>query len=275
MMRTSISTFVYYNYSLEETVKRVVDCGYDGIEIWGGRQHAYRNDLSGEEVSELRRLMEQSGIEISAFIPAQFRYPTCLCSPNPRIREDSVVYIKDSISTSLELGCTRVSLCPGHTLHGQGYDDGMAQLTASIRELHKFAYPMDVELLIEPAHRFESDLILTVEDGIEFISKLDLEDLGIVLDTGHCFVNNESLVDCVSLLDGIPHHIHIDDNNGKSDQHKIPGEGELDFLPFLSELKKSKYDGFLTVELGWDYTLDPDQAAIKSRENIESFIRKI
>ncbi len=274
-MRTSISTFVYYNYSLEETVKRVVDCGYDGIEIWGGRQHAYRNDLSGEEVSELRRLMEQSGIEISAFIPAQFRYPTCLCSPNPRIREDSVVYIKDSISTSLELGCTRVSLCPGHTLHGQGYDDGMAQLTASIRELHKFAYPMDVELLIEPAHRFESDLILTVEDGIEFISKLDLEDLGIVLDTGHCFVNNESLVDCVSLLDGIPHHIHIDDNNGKSDQHKIPGEGELDFLPFLSELKKSKYDGFLTVELGWDYTLDPDQAAIKSRENIESFIRKI
>ncbi len=275
MMRTSISTFVYYNYSLEETVKRVVDCGYDGIEIWGGRQHAYRNDLSGEEVSELRRLMEQSGIEISAFIPAQFRYPTCLCSPNPRIREDSVAYIKDSISTSLELGCTRVSLCPGHTLHGQGYDDGMAQLTASIRELHKFAYPMDVELLIEPAHRFESDLILTVEDGIEFISKLDLEDLGIVMDTGHCFVNSESLVDCVSLLDGIPHHIHIDDNNGKSDQHKIPGEGELDFLPFLSELKKSKYDGFLTVELGWDYTLDPDQAAIKSRENIESFIRKI
>jgi len=275
MMRTSISTFVYYNYSLEETVKRVVDCGYDGIEIWGGRQHAYRNDLSGEEVSELRRLMEQSGIEISAFIPAQFRYPTCLCSPNPRIREDSVAYIKDSISTSLKLGCSRVSLCPGHTLHGQGYDDGMAQLTASIRELHEFAYPMDVELLIEPAHRFESDLILTVEDGIDFISNLDLETLGIVMDTGHCFVNNESLVACVSLLEGIPHHIHIDDNNGKSDQHKIPGEGELDFLPFLSELKKSEYDGFLTVELGWDYTLDPDQAAIKSRENIESFIRKI
>jgi protein FrlC len=275
MMRISISSFVYYNYSIEETVKRVSGCGYQGIEIWGGRQHAYRNDLSEAEISKLRRLMEESQIEVSAFIPAQFRYPTCLCSPNPRIREDSVAYIKDSIDTSLKLGCNRVSICPGHTLYGQGYDDGIAQLTASVRELHGYAYPKDVEILIEPAHRFESDLILTIEDGIHFISKLDLENLGIVMDTGHCFVNGESLVDCVSLLKGIPYHIHIDDNNGVSDQHKIPGEGDLDFSPFLKELKKSNYDGFLTVELGWDYTLEPDQAAIKSRQNIESLIHEI
>lgn len=258
-----------------ETVKRVSACGYDGIEIWGGRQHAYRNDLSGTEISELRRLMDQSGLEVSAFIPAQFRYPTCLCSPNPRIREDSVQYIKDSINTSLSLGCNRVSLCPGHTLHGQGYDDGMAKLTASIRELHEYASARDVVLLIEPAHRFESDLILTVQDGVNFISNLDLENLGVVMDTGHCSVNRESLIDCVSLLQGIPNHIHLDDNNGESDQHKIPGEGELDFLPFLRQLKKSNYNGYLTVELGWDYILDPDRAAIKSRQNIKSLMRKI
>lgn len=275
MMRISISSFVYYNYSIEEAVKRISSCGYQGIEIWGGRQHAYRNDLTEAEISKLQRLMEESQIEVSAFIPAQFRYPTCLCSPNPRIREDSVAYIKDSIDTSLKLGCNRVSICPGHTLYGQGYDDGIAQLTASIRELHGYANIKDVEILIEPAHRFESDLILTIEDGIDFISKLDLENLGIVMDTGHCFVNRESLVDCVSLLKGVPYHIHIDDNNGVSDQHKIPGEGELDFLPFLKELKKSNYDGFLTVELGWDYTLEPDQAAIKSKQNIESLIREI
>jgi len=274
-MKISISSFVYYNYSLEETVKRVSGCGYPGIEIWGGRQHAYRDDLTEDEMLKLRRLMEKSEMEVSAFIPAQFRYPTCLCSPNPRIREDSVTYIKDSIDTSLKLGCNKVSICPGHTLHGQGYDNGIAQLTASVRELHEFSFKKDVVLLIEPAHRFESDLILTVEDGINFISKLDLEDLGIVMDTGHCFVNKESLVDCVSMLKGIPYHIHIDDNNGISDQHKIPGEGELDFLPFLQELKKSGYDGFLTVELGWDYTLEPDQAAIKSNQYIESIIRNI
>jgi protein FrlC len=273
-MRISISSFVYYNHSLEDAVKRVSKIGYQGIEIWGGRQHAYRNDLTGNEISELRRLMERSGIEISAFIPAQFRYPTCLCSPNQSIREDSVAYIKDSIGTALKLGCNKVSICPGHTLHGQGYDNGMAQLTASVRELHEFSLKKDVVIFIEPAHRFESDLILTVEDGVDFISKLQLENLGIVMDTGHCFMNGESLVDCISLLRAVPYHIHLDDNDGLSDQHKIPGEGELDLLPFLKALKKSNYDGFLTVELGWDYTLEPDPAALKSKQNIESLMRE-
>ena len=262
-MKLSISTFVYYNYSIEEAVKRISGCGYQGIEIWGGRPHAYRNDLSKSEILSLRKLIEKFRLEISAFIPAQFRYPTCLCSPNTKIRKDSVEYIKDSIVTSLKFGCKKVSICPGHTLYGQGYEKGIEQLSASILELHKFAFKKDVVLLIEPAHRFESDLILTVKDGVDFILNLGLENLGIAMDTGHCYVNNESLVECVSLLKSLPYHIHIDDNHGTSDDHKIPGEGEIDFLPFFKELEKNGYDGFLTVELGWNYTIEPDMAALK------------
>ena len=274
-MKTSISTFVYFNYTLEETVKRISQCGYQGVEIWGGRPHAYRNDLSGEEIINLRGLIEKSGMEISAFIPAQFRYPTCLCSPNSRIREDSVSYIKDSIVTSVAFGCHRISICPGHTLHGQGYDNGMAQLKKSVKELHEFAYSKDVILYIEPAHSFESDLLLTIKDGVDFISELDLDNLGIVLDTGHCHVNNESLPECVSLIKDFHFHIHLDDNMGGSDDHKVPGEGNINFLPFFKELKNIGYDGYLTVELGWNYTLEPDKAAIASREKIESLLLEV
>ncbi len=271
-MKLSISTFVYFNYSLEDTVKRISQCGYHGVEIWGGRPHAYRNDLSGEEIINLRGLIEKSGMEISAFIPAQFRYPTCLCSPNHKVREDSVAYIMDSIITSVELGCRKVSICPGHTLHGQDLDKGIMQLRKSVEELHEFAYKKDVILYIEPAHRFESDLILTVKDGVDFISELGLDNLGIVMDTGHCHVNNESLTECVSLLKDFHFHVHIDDNLGTSDDHKVPGEGNINFLPFFKELKAIGYDGYLTVELGWNYTLEPDRAAINSREIIESLL---
>jgi protein FrlC len=274
-MKISISSFVYFNYPLKEAIKRISMCGYKGIEIWGGRPHAYRNDLADDEISDLRKLLEKLNLEISAFIPAQFRYPTSLCSPSSRIREDSVSYIKDSIATSLKLGCNMVSICPGHTLYGQGYENGIKQLSASIREIHRYANDNGVILLIEPAHRFESDLILTVKDGIDFILKLGLDNLGIAMDTGHCHVNNESLVECVSLLKGLPYHIHIDDNLGTSDDHKIPGEGEIDFLPFFRELKRNGYDGFLTVELGWNYTQEPDPAATKSRQKIESLLQNV
>jgi fructoselysine 3-epimerase len=274
-MKLSISTFVYYNYSIEEATKRISECGYQGIEIWGGRPHAYRSDLSDDEIRGLRKIIDDSHLEISAFIPAQFRYPTSLCSGNTKIRNESVAYIKESMATALKLGCSKVSICPGHTLYGQGYDNGMTCLTASVLEIYKYASKNNITLLIEPAHRFESDLILTVKDGIDFISKLGLENLGIVMDTGHGFVNKESLAECVTLLKGMPYHIHIDDNHGTSDDHKVPGEGVIDFLPFLKQLKMNGYNGFMTVELGWNYTLEPDAAAKKSRQNIESLLHEL
>jgi len=274
-MKLSQSTFLYFNYPLEEAINRLSIHGYAGVEIWGGRSHAYYKDISETEAANIRGLIDKYEMEISAFIPAQFRYPTCLCSPNPGIRKDSVQYIKDSIVTSLSLGCNKVSLCPGHTLYGQGYNNGMRQLTESLKELLEFAADKNVVLFIEPAHRFESDLIVTVEDGVRLINDLDTGNLGIVMDTGHCFVNKESLVDCVSLLKDIPFHIHIDDNRGLSDDHLIPGEGEICFIPFLQSLKKMSYKGFLTAELGWGYTVEPDAAAYKCRMAMKSLLEKI
>ncbi len=83
------SSAVYFNYTLEYAIKSLSSLGYDGIEIWGGRPHAYRDDLL-EEIAKLRSLIQNSGLEVCNFIPAQFRYPTLLCSENERVRQDSV-----------------------------------------------------------------------------------------------------------------------------------------------------------------------------------------
>ncbi len=275
-MNLSISTKLYFNYSLEEAIKRVTKIGYPGVEIWGGRPHAYYRDINQESASEINKLVQKSGIEISGFIPAQFGYPTCLCSPVSSIRKDSVEYIKSSIEVSLLLGCRKVSLCPGRTLFGQGYRHGMVQLNQSLNELVDYAVKKDVLLLLEPAHMFESDLVLTVEDGVRLIEEQKYRNLGIALDTGHCHVNRESLTDSLLMLKqkNIPFHIHLDDNNGLSDQHKIPGEGTINFIPFFRTLSETDYKGFLTVELGFDYTKDPDAAAYQSKKIITSLIRE-
>ena len=275
-MKLSISTKLYFNYSLEETIKRISKIGYPGVEIWGGRPHAYYRDMNGESISAIKQIIEKTGIEISGFIPAQFGYPTSLCSPVSGIRNDSVEYIKRSIDVSLLLGCKKVSLCPGRTLYGQGYVKGMAQLTASLSELEDYVSKKDVILLLEPAHMYESDLIMTVEEGVRIIEEQKYEHLGIALDTGHCHINKESLVDGLLLLKqkNIPFHIHLDDNNGLSDQHKIPGEGTINFVPFLQTLYETEYDGFLTVELGFDYTINPDAAAYQSKKNISLILKE-
>jgi sugar phosphate isomerase/epimerase len=67
-------------------------------------------------------------------------------------------------------------------------------------------------------------------------------------------------------------HVHLSDNRGKHDQHLIPGQGTFDFRALIQALRLALYEGFLTAEPGWDYTLNPDTAAIASQDFIQNLI---
>jgi len=133
--KLSLSTFLYFNYPLAESVRRIAYAGYDGIDIWGGRPHAYRHDLQEGEIAALVRQIESAGMKVASFIPAQFRYPTSLCSPDDRVRLDSIEYIQDSIETAAAFKAPIVSICPGHTLYGQGLADGLDRLRDSVHRI--------------------------------------------------------------------------------------------------------------------------------------------
>jgi len=276
-MKLSQSTFVYFNYPLKEAVTRIAEAGYQGVEVWGGRPHAYRDDLTEVELKDIHSLMEEKSIEVSAFIPAQFRYPTSLVNPKKRIREDSINYIKESFDTAIALGTHRITVCPGHTLYGQSPESAWQLLKGSLEALLEHAQKYKITLLLEPAHKMESDLIITVDDALRMIKEIKSNRIGIVLDTGHAAINKESLKDCIRKLNGSKsvYHIHIDDNDGLMDEHLIPGRGKINFIPFLKELKKVNYQDFLTVELGFQYTADPDSAVYESRDFLLHKIQKV
>ena len=103
----SQSSFIYFNYSLQEAIHRLHQFGYQGIEVWGGRPHAYRHDLD-DQLDEIRQLLDHFEMIVPNFVPAQFRYPSILCSLNERVREDSVGYIQDAINNAQQ---TRRAVC--------------------------------------------------------------------------------------------------------------------------------------------------------------------
>lgn len=276
-MKLSQSTFVYFNYPLKEAVTRIAEAGYQGVEVWGGRPHAYRNDLTEAELKDIRSLIEDKGVEVSAFIPAQFRYPTSLVNPKEKIRKDSINYIKESFNTAIALGTHKVTVCPGHTLYGQSFESAWQLLRESLKMLVEHAQKQDIILLLEPAHRMETDLVITVDDALKIIKEIRNNRIGIVLDTGHAAINKESLKDCVKKLNESKFifHIHIDDNDGLVDEHLIPGRGKIKFTPFLKELKKVNYQGFLTVELGFQYIMDPDSAVYESGQFLQQKCKNV
>jgi fructoselysine 3-epimerase len=263
-MKLAQSSFVYFNYPLEAAILSLCRLGYAGVEIWGGRPHMYRHDLDSE-LESIKALLADCGMVVPNFIPAQFRYPSILCSSNDAVRRDSVRYIQDAIDNAVKIGAPSVSLCAGMTLGGESVERGWANLRQSIVELLDYSDKAGMLLLIEPAHRAESTLILTVADALRMIREIRSDRLGVCLDTGHAALNGEDLAQAVRCLKGIPLHIHIDDNWGDSDTHLIPGDGGIDYAPFAGALAEIGYRGFVSAELGFQYTLDPEPAVRKAR----------
>ena len=272
-MKISLSSFLYLNYPLEEALRRIAQAGYDGVDIWGGRPHAYRNDLRRSEMRRLRVISERLGVEVASFIPAQFRYPTCLCSPSERIRRDSVDYIKDSLLSAVEFGAPIVSVCPGHTIFGQTREDGWCRLRESLDEICSAADPLQLKVALEPADKYETDLVNNCEQALKLLEDVGWGNLGVVLDNGHSHVVGESAERMVARLGDRLFHVHVDDNLSQRDQHLIPGHGSFDFVTFIEALRRADYQGFLTAELSWDYTLEPDQAARATSARMREYLQ--
>lgn len=274
-MKLGLSTFVYFNYSLTEAIRRIGSIGYKGVTIWGGRPHAYPGDLDHKEIEEVKNLIENVNVQVAGFIPAQFRYPTNLCIDNERIRQESIKYIREGIKVGSSMGAREISICPGHSVYPQRIKTAKEIFCENLVILSEYAKEKQVVLLVESGTRYESDIATTVEETVEIIEKIGKDNVGILVDVGHHYVNKESLSDIGEKIKGLPIGVHIDDNDGNTDQHLIPGLGKINYTKFLEGLKRIGFDGFLTVELSFSYVLDPDRAAYESKINMERIMEQI
>lgn len=121
--------------TLDELIQRAKEYGYQGVEIDGKRPHGNPLDLPREACRRLRRLAGDHGIEIYA-VAANNDFS----SPIPEHRECQLVYLRELIKMTAELGARtlRVFLAwPGVTLRPEGgarYDIAQAVWREAHRE---------------------------------------------------------------------------------------------------------------------------------------------
>lgn len=272
-MKLSLASSVFVNYSIHDAIRHISQAGYDGIDVWGGRPHVYRRDYSAAELIGLRKLLEDNGLTPVSFMPAFFRYPYSLSAPSEIVRQDSIDYMRECIHNAAILGARIVLVVPGHTLHGQSVEDARARLTDSIGAICCWAEQYDLLLGIEPANPMVSDVVTTSSDALSIITCLGHDRLGVILDTGHLNLTGESSEQAVRTLGRLLLEFHVNDNDGRRQQNLIPGEGSFDFVGLIRVLEASDFDGFLSAELGWDYTPDPDPAVQETAKRVRRLLR--
>jgi sugar phosphate isomerase/epimerase len=114
----------------------------------------------------------------------------------------------------------------------------------SVRSLLRYARQHNVEPAIENV--MEPFIMKTAEDFKRFYRELD-DEIGMVLDTGHAHLYGELENFLTGLSDKIV-HMHVHDNDGKSDRHLAVGCGSVDWNRFGALVKETKFEGVVVVE---------------------------
>jgi protein FrlC len=272
-MKFSTATSVFVNYPIRDAIDQVINAGFDGIDLWCGRPHLYRKDYSKLQILDFRKVLDDHGVLPVSLMPAFFRYPYSLSSPVDAIRLDSINYVKECIENCCLIGAKQVLIVPTPSLHGQSLEDSRNRFYDSLNQIAPLAEKSGVFLGIEVLYKNLSEYMCSSSDAINAIQTLGYSCLKVVLDTGHINLSGEDFDSALSNLGDLVIQIHVNDNDGKQQQNAIPGSGTFNFSSLAGILKKNNYEGFLSLELGWNYSFNPEPAVRESLTNITRFIQ--
>jgi len=96
---------------------------------------------------------------------------------------------------------------------------------------------------------------------IKVVDKINRHDVGINLDTGHCYLEGNDPAKVAKAIGKRLITTHLQDNFGVNDDHCPPGLGKINWRRTLKEILATGYDGPLIVELTGD--------GVKARRSVE------
>jgi sugar phosphate isomerase/epimerase len=249
-MRYAVNNWIYGDEPLRDTFTRLSRYGYDGIEFVG--------EPSRFPVSEVLELSEEFGITPTSVlgwcvwgIPGRD-----MASPDDAERKAAIRYGQQCIDFAAEIGVPIVIVIPaaaGRTAPTgrpktesewhSGYQAEWGHAVDSIRQAAAYAAERNILLALEPINRYETFLVVTLDQGLQFISDVGVDNLKLNLDTFHMNIEEPNLADAVRRAGDLLVSMHVSDSN-----RQAPGRGHMDYTTLLGALGEIDYQGTLVLE---------------------------
>jgi 5-keto-L-gluconate epimerase len=134
--------------------------------------------------------------------------------------------------------------------------DGRKRFIEILQEAGDFSALNQVQLVLEPINRYQSDGIASAAEGLQFLAELGHDSVGLLIDTCHMTMVESSWTEPFRqvMAAGKLWHVHLAESN-----RLPPGKGLVDFPAILGVLKEIGYNRHLTIEVF--AKPDPDTAA--------------
>ncbi len=120
-----------------------------------------------------------------------------------------------------------------------------------IRELTDYAGLHGVSIALENMPTMNHTLA-SVKSIVDFVKRMNHPNLVVCLDTGHANVTGEEIGAAVRECGSLLQVLHVHDNDGKTDSHRIPycGGGNIDWASFRSAIHEIGFNGVMSLETG-------------------------
>ncbi|MGL5657926.1 MAG: sugar phosphate isomerase/epimerase family protein [Cetobacterium sp.] len=201
------------------------------------------SDLSIEKVNDIKKYLQNKNIKIS-----------CIASPIGKINIDEIDFENKfeehlkkfkhvlDISQILKVKYVRVFSFFLKKEQKEKYKDLILEKMKSfIKEISE----LDIILLHENEKGIYGD---DIESSLKLIEEVDSEKFRLIFDPANFIQVGISPLKAYEKLKKFVEYVHLKDANFSSQENVLIGTGDGEILELLKELKKEKYEGFLSLE---------------------------
>lgn len=249
-MRYAITLASFRNIEpIEDTLATLARQGYDAMEMFG--------EPGDVDAKKLLDSLQSYGLPVCGVTGmwgsiSKNGWKRRLLSSDPAIVQSSEQYVIDCLQLCNIIGGHEMNICL-FTDDTRGVDKTHRIITANekeifaakaiplMRRLTRRAADYGIELLLEPLNRYSTPYCATSKDALAIANQV--ESLGVLLDTFHMNIEEDSFRDAIESSSKILRHLHFADNN-----RKMPGYAHIDFSSIVESLNEIGYDNYISFE---------------------------
>lgn len=273
-MKYSVFTVGLPEYTPEEAVKKIKECGYDGVEwrvtsiptdpaILAEKPSYWRNNLCtydietiDQKAADIKALCDANGLEINALA-------TYLdASSDPKA-------IERCMKAAVTMNCPKIRVNCLRYDPAVGYHELLKKAVEGYSVIEKLAKEYGVKANMEMHH---GTICPSASAAYRVLSNFDSRYVGVIYDTGNVIYEGfEEYQMALEILGDYLDHVHV--KNAHWVKKTVDGvekyagdwapftDGYADFVRVFKALKKVGYDKYVTFE---DFSTEPTDEKLKN-----------
>ena len=194
-------------------------------------------------------MADDNNIELTYSLGLDPRFDVSSIDEN--IRQGGIEYLKNIVE--------RVGFMDGKIISGVSYagwgcvprndlagnkEPIVERSVDSMKKIVKTAEDYGVTYCVEVVNRYEGCILNTAAEAMDYVKRVDADNIGVLLDTYHMNIEEDSFRDAILTAGDKLLGLHTGDNN-----RRCPGRGHIDFDEIFKALAEVNFKGRIVSEL--------------------------